>query len=150
MPKTDNRDNDRLPGSDGRVCAYCGQPVPAGQDLMALVLDSSGMAPQDISLDGQRLVTACGNDHVAALAAQGRRAWVEEQRSFGRLCRASVQPGMRRASVSELGERAGMSARQLAEALDWNAGATTPQTVLPGGQSLPVGGGITGEPEGQR
>jgi anti-sigma B factor antagonist len=74
MPKTDNQDNNRLAGADGRVCAYCEQQVPTGQDLMALVLDSWGMVPHDVSLDGQRLVTVCGNDHVAALAERGRRA----------------------------------------------------------------------------
>jgi hypothetical protein len=105
------------------------------------------MAPQDASLDGQRLVTACGNDHVAALAERGRREWVEEQRCFGRLCRASVQPGMLRASVAQLGKRAGMSRRQLVQALHWNADGKTPQSVLPGGQLLPVG--ITDEPGDQ-
>jgi len=106
---------------------------------MALIPDSSAMAPQDAIMDGQRLVTACGNEHVSALGADGRRAWVEEQRWFGRLCRASVEPRMRNATLSELGEQARMSERQVAAALDWNAHGEAARAVLAGGQPLPTG-----------
>lgn len=139
MPETENQDSDRLAHTDGRVCGYCARPIPAGQAVTALIPDSSAMAPQDAIMDGQRLVTACGNKHISALGADGRRAWVEEQRWFGRLCRASVEPGMREATVSELGEQARMSEGQVAAALDWNARGKATRTVLPGGQPLPTG-----------
>jgi len=109
-----------------------------------LVPDSSVMAPagKDAGLDGQRLVTACGNDHAAVLVKHARDGWVDEQRWFGRLCRASVEPGMRAASMSRLGERARLSPQQLRGALDWNAGRRTPYIVLPGGQPLLAGANV--------
>ncbi|GAA4661764.1 hypothetical protein GCM10023214_62550 [Amycolatopsis dongchuanensis] len=75
------------------------------------------------------------------LVEQARGAWVDEQRWFGRLCRASVEPGIRDSSVSWLGDRARLSPHQLRAALQWNANRKTPRTVLPGGQPLPAGDG---------
>ncbi|QRP43009.1 hypothetical protein [Amycolatopsis sp. FDAARGOS 1241] len=110
--------------------------------MTLLVPDSSVMTPQDLgTMDGQRLVTACGHEHASMLVEQARRAWVEEQRWFARLCQASVERGMREATVPRLGDCARLSAHQLREALAWNADRDTPLVVLPGGQRLPAGSG---------
>lgn len=136
MPGTDVGGNGVTNGVGRRVCALCGQRVDSGTGLTLLVPDSSALAAGLDGLDGERLVTVCGNDHAAELVAQARVAWVKEQRWFGRLCRASVEPGMRDSSLPGLRDRARLSAQQLQAALRWNAGRTDPRTVLPGGQPL--------------
>jgi hypothetical protein len=137
MPTTDDWNNGPPAGRGGRVCGHCGLPVATGNEQTALVPDSSAMFPQDAVLDGQRMVTACGPEHVSVLVGQARRMWVDEQWWFGRLCRASVQPGMVGATVPRVAESARLSPQQLRAALAWNAERNIPQAVLPGGQPLP-------------
>lgn len=94
MPKTGSQYNDRLAPTDGRVCGYCARAIPAGEAVTALVPDSSAMAPQDAIMDGQRLVTACGSDHLSVLGADDRRL------GGGAVARVIV-PGQHRAWYAE-------------------------------------------------
>lgn len=119
-------------------CDYCGRPPEPGTERWALVPDSSFVHPSDPALDGRRVVTACGTEHLEELIKRARREWTDEQLWLGQLARASVKPGLRGASLRKVAYRARLSPEQLHRTLDWNAGRTAPDTTLPGGQSLPV------------
>jgi hypothetical protein len=106
--------------------------------MSALLPDSSVIHPDDPSQDGRRMVVTCGAEHLDQLIVSARRDWVDEQLWFGRLCRASMKPGMRHAELSRLGLHARLSAGELRRALEWNARSDHPRTTLPGGQPLPV------------
>ncbi|WIY00368.1 hypothetical protein QRX60_40965 [Amycolatopsis mongoliensis] len=94
--------------------------------------------PIFFSLDGQRYVNACCPEHLAALIDHARSSWSIAELWFGRLCRASKQPGMRDADMDQLRARARLSPDDLEAALAWNAGQTEPMLTLPGGQILPL------------
>ncbi|WP_116206624.1 hypothetical protein [Amycolatopsis circi] len=115
-----------------KSCERCGEQIPPGKLQTALVLDSSRVDPADFARYGQRLVHACGDDHMAQLVEQARRDWVDEQWWFGLLCQASRSA--ERESLSELARRARLSAGQLDAALEWNARTADPLDCLPGGQ----------------
>lgn len=116
-----------------RTCDRCGEQIPPGKLQTALVPDSSRVDPADSAGHGQRLVYACGDEHMALLVEKARRDWVDEQWWFGLLCQASR--AARRASLPELARHARLSGRQLDAALKWNRDREHPLRCLPGGQS---------------
>ncbi|WP_409181001.1 hypothetical protein F9C11_31570 [Amycolatopsis sp. VS8301801F10] len=116
-----------------KSCELCGEQIPPGKLQTALVPDSSRADPADFAGHGQRLVYACGDEHMAQLVEKARRDWIDAQWWFGLLCQASRTA--RQASLPELARQARLSDRQLAAALEWNASREHPQRRLPGGQS---------------
>ncbi|ATY16396.1 hypothetical protein CU254_16240 [Amycolatopsis sp. AA4] len=106
--------------------------MPPGKLQTALVPDSSRADPADFAGHGQRLVYACGDEHMAQLVEQARRDWVDEQWWFGLLCQASRTA--RQASLPELARQARLSDGQLDAALKWNRDSEHPLRRLPGGQ----------------
>ncbi|GAA1024630.1 MULTISPECIES: hypothetical protein [Amycolatopsis] len=116
-----------------KTCERCGEQIPPGKLQTALVPDSSRVDPADFAGHGQRLVYACGDEHMDQLVEKARRDWVDEQWWFGLLCQASRSA--RQASLPELARQARLSDRQLNAALQWNAAADRPLRSLPGGQS---------------
>jgi hypothetical protein len=120
----------------GIHCGHCTKLIPVDRVLRALVLDSSVIHPSDPSQDGYRVVTACANDHLHRLIEQARHSWVDEQLWFGKLCRASLRPDLRDASMDRLADYAGLTADALRRALAWNIAQPLPHLSLPGGQRL--------------
>ncbi|MGW4527314.1 hypothetical protein [Amycolatopsis sp. NPDC004378] len=118
------------------VCVHCGQKIPVGALRMAVVPDSSMVDFGDPSRHGQRVVSACSDEHLSALIDRAREAWVAEEWWFGLLWAASSRPDMRDAPLSRVGERARLSARQVDAAVAWNAHRTESRGYLPGGQFL--------------
>ncbi|MFB9924579.1 hypothetical protein ACFORO_40645 [Amycolatopsis halotolerans] len=116
-----------------KTCDRCGEQIPPGKLQTALVPDSSRVDPADFAGHGQRLVYACGDEHMARLVEKARRDWVDEQWWFGLLCQASRSAGQ--ASLPDLARHARLSDGQLNAALQWNAAADHPLGCLPGGQS---------------
>lgn len=119
------------------VCGYCDMLVTAGTGQQALVPDSSAIYPDDPGLDGRRVVTACGREHLERLIERARTAWVDEQWWFGRLIRVSVRPSLRGAPIELLAADARLTPENLRAALAWNARKARPDTALPGGQRVP-------------
>ncbi|MFD2467550.1 hypothetical protein [Amycolatopsis silviterrae] len=115
-----------------KSCERCGEQIPPGKLQTALVPDSSRVDPLDFARHGQRLVYACGDEHMAQLVERARRDWVDAQWWFGLLCQASRSAGQ--ASLAELARRARLSDGQVEAALAWNAGEEHPLRRLPGGQ----------------
>jgi hypothetical protein len=105
---------------------------------VALVPDSSFVHADDPSLDGCRLVRACGPEHLSRLIEYAHANWTVEQLWLGRLARASGGPQTRGASVRQVARLAGLSPERLRQALTWNAGRAVPLRELPGGQALPT------------
>lgn len=116
-----------------KTCGHCGEQIPPGKLQTGLVSDSSRVDPADFAGHGQRLVYACGDEHMAQLAEKARRDWVDEQWWFGLLCQASQIS--RQASLPELARQARLSEGQLDAALEWNNDREDPLACLPGGQS---------------
>lgn len=116
-----------------KLCDRCGEQVPPGKLQTALVPDSSRVDPADFASHGQRLVYACGDEHMTELVEKARRDWVDEQWWFGLLCQASR--AARQASLAELARQVQLSDRQLDAALEWNRDREHPLRCLPGGQA---------------
>lgn len=58
-----------------RLCGF-----RTGMSCMGLVPDSSGIHASDPSMDGSRLITACSDEHLAALRARyAARPFVDEE-----------------------------------------------------------------------
>ncbi|MGW7533839.1 hypothetical protein [Amycolatopsis sp. NPDC054798] len=114
------------------ACEHCGEQIPPGKLQTALVPDSSRVDSADFARHGQRLVYACGDEHMTLLVEHARENWVDGQWWFGLLCQASRSAA--RASLPELAHRARLSDGQLDAALKWNAGEACPLRRLPGGQ----------------
>jgi hypothetical protein len=126
----------RNPGSS--TCHHCLLAFPTGAMHVALVPDSSFVHAEDPSLDGCRLVRACGTEHLSRLIEYARANWVVEQLWLGRLARSSTLSQTRGTSVRQVARLAGLSPERLRQALAWNAGRADPLRELPGGQRLPT------------
>jgi hypothetical protein len=120
------------------ICEHCLVAFPTADMRVALVPDSSFVHPDDPSLDGCRLVRACGQEHLNELIEHARATWAVEQLWFGRLVRESGRAQSRGASVVQLARLASLSPERLRQALAWNANQDQPLRTLPGGQELPT------------
>jgi len=105
---------------------------------LALVPDSSAADFDDIGRHGQRLVTACSDEHMPAIVAEAHRVGRNDEWWFSLLRAASTRPPTRRATLGQVAERAGLSAEQFEAALAWNATRPRPSSALPGGQPIPA------------
>ncbi|WP_020658851.1 hypothetical protein [Amycolatopsis benzoatilytica] len=119
-----------------RRCEHCGQPIPHGQLQAALVPDSSAVDFAEPARHGQRLVYACGDEHMTEIVREARTGWVDEQWWFELLSQASRHPSLQDAPLSRIARNARLTPQQLAAALAWNNGRPAPRTRLPGGQDL--------------
>ncbi|MEV0067895.1 hypothetical protein [Amycolatopsis sp. NPDC050768] len=117
------------------VCQVCGRTDPR-KLVQALIPDSSAIDELELGADGYRLVTVCSDDELHALIALGRATWVDEQLWLGRLGRASIAPGMRRATLLAVARWAGLTHEQLRRVVAWNATRVASTESLPGGQLL--------------
>lgn len=100
--------------------------------------DSSVIHERDPALDGVRVVVACCGEHMDQLVLRAFDAWRDGQFWFGSLCRASRDPELRAASLTQVAERAHLAAHELHAALAWNSGQSDPLAALPGGQRITV------------
>ncbi len=103
------------------LCDVCGALVAAGELAVLRVLDSSAVA-EDARLDGERLLRACGEPHLARLAADYQlRPFVPEELWAGQVTRAVRLLGP--LDEEELYERVvamtGLDEEQLMRAVAW-------------------------------
>ncbi|MGW1377459.1 hypothetical protein ACWD6P_24755 [Streptomyces sp. NPDC002446] len=74
---------------DPGLCDLCGLPIPPSTQIFSLVQDSSVTHPYDPEQDGQRLLAACGPEHLSELQQRYRqRPYVKEELWAGKIARA--------------------------------------------------------------
>ncbi|MGW2254284.1 hypothetical protein ACWCXH_29440 [Kitasatospora sp. NPDC001660] len=102
------------------LCDLCGRAVAHGDLLSALVPDSSALHATDPELDGERVLTACTVDHLAALTEQYRhRPFVPEEQWAGKVCRALADYDDA-VPLSMVAALSGLSVRQAARGVEWH------------------------------
>ncbi|WP_354638800.1 hypothetical protein [Kitasatospora camelliae] len=102
------------------LCDQCGSLIDPGEELFALVPDSSALHAWDPDFDGKRVLTACSIDHLAELVDQyRRRPFVVEEQWAGKVCRALEQHG-EPLNIDALAHASGLSADQVDRAVDWH------------------------------
>ena len=107
------------------LCDVCGTALTAGEQLYALVPDSSAVHQAEPGLDGQRLIVACGPGHLAQLQDEyTRRPWADEELWAGQLARAIAtasagEPGAM--TPATLLEATGLTRQQIERAITWQA-----------------------------
>jgi hypothetical protein len=115
------RDPEASATGDRATCDWCGRRITRRREQYAVLWDSSVIHPTEAGMDGRRLVTACGAEHVAALRTAAR-PWVDEEFWAGRLARAERGRPGRPESLHVLARRAGITIEQMQRALAWRQG----------------------------
>ncbi|MFJ6752080.1 hypothetical protein ACIQNI_28430 [Streptomyces sp. NPDC091266] len=105
-----------LPG----LCDLCGVETSPTSQAFSLVGDSSCIHPYDPDQDGERLLAACGSDHLGQLQQRyWERPFVKEELWAGKIARAlRMQPDL---GAEELTEAAGLSLIQIEHTLAWES-----------------------------
>ncbi|WP_431682408.1 hypothetical protein [Kitasatospora sp. KL5] len=112
----DRRSDHDLP----ELCDVCGAVLADGEELYALVPDSSAVHAFEPDFDGKRVLTACGVDHLAEIVDQyRRRPFVPEEQWAGKICRALEQTG-EPLTPEELAAISGLSQEQVDRGVDWH------------------------------
>ncbi|MGV9253847.1 hypothetical protein [Streptomyces sp. NPDC003697] len=102
------------------LCDLCGATFPADGAVTSRVPDSSAVHPTDERSDGIRLLTACGDAHLAVLReVYGRRPFVQEELWAGKITRA-LTSGPSALTVEQLACRTGLHEPQLRRAVAWH------------------------------
>jgi hypothetical protein len=100
------------------VCARNGDDVAL---IGALVPDSSSVAADNRTPDGERQVVACSHDHLRSLLeTYARRPFVDEELWTGKIRRAVAAGGGRPLHSPDLATLTGLSVEQVARALVWH------------------------------
>ncbi|WP_045692451.1 hypothetical protein [Streptomyces rubellomurinus] len=103
------------------LCDLCGQAVDGDDLLSALVPDSSALHVSDPALDGKRVLTACGLDHLAELIEQYRhRPFVPEEQWAGKVCRTLAEYDDEPVPLTEVAELSGLSVQQAEQGVEWH------------------------------
>ncbi|MCX5215837.1 hypothetical protein OG689_42575 [Kitasatospora sp. NBC_00240] len=121
-------------GDVPELCDVCGTLAPARDQAVLRVPDSSAVAV-DQRFDGERLLRACGEPHLAQLAAAyQRRVFVPEELWAGQITRAVQMLGP--LEEEEMYERVvamtGLDEEQLMRALAWQDSRDHPSGPGPG------------------
>ncbi|MEU6807806.1 hypothetical protein ABZ920_02055 [Streptomyces sp. NPDC046831] len=102
------------------LCDLCAATFPAGEAVIAHVPDFSAVHPVDERSDGIRLLTACGDAHLAVLRElYRRRPFVQEELWAGKITRA-LTSGAPALTVEQLACRTGLHEPQLRRAVAWH------------------------------
>ncbi|MFB7668523.1 hypothetical protein ACFC1R_32145 [Kitasatospora sp. NPDC056138] len=112
--------NDQEPDPElPELCDECGTVLDDGEELYALVPDSSALHAFDPDFDGKRVLTACSLDHLAELVEQyRRRPYVAEEQWAGKVCRALEHSG-EALTLEALALASGLSKDQVGRAVKW-------------------------------
>ncbi|MBD0693220.1 hypothetical protein BG452_40705 [Streptomyces sp. CBMA123] len=82
--------------------------------------DSSALHPSDPDLDGSRVLTACGVEHLAELVGQyRRRPFVPEEQWAGKICRALAGQDDP-VPLSLVARLSGLSVEQATRGVEWH------------------------------
>lgn len=101
------------------LCDWCGAIVTDGTETYGMVPDSSVVHVSNPMCDGQRLLTACGREHLVALQEQyRRRPFVEEELWAGKIYRA-VEHDPEGLSAESLTDATGLSLEQIERCMAW-------------------------------
>jgi hypothetical protein len=108
---------EHLPQPD--ICDLCHQAIATGTGMYAMVPDSSAIHPSDAELDGRRIVSACGPEHLGELQQLYHdRPFVNEELWTAKIDRALAQhpEGL---SPLRLAETTGLNLLQVEKAAFW-------------------------------
>ena len=115
-------EHDGTPDQDEpELCDYCGTVASDKTALYAFVPDSSATHAHAPALDGKRLVTACSEQHLDALADQYRsRPFVEAELWAGKILRAVKDNPGKRIDDALLTELTGLTVEQIHAGITWH------------------------------
>ncbi|MCZ0984771.1 hypothetical protein O1M54_01950 [Streptomyces diastatochromogenes] len=101
------------------LCDLCGEEISDETEVFALVPDSSVIHVHDPKLDGERRLTACSSEHVAALVeVYKQRPFVDAELWAGKIGRA-IEAHRGRISPEELAEETGLTQAQIELGMSW-------------------------------
>ncbi|MGI5292780.1 hypothetical protein ACQEVF_57045 [Nonomuraea polychroma] len=93
--------------------------ITDGTEIYGLAPDSSMVHAGNPAYDGQRFLTACSREHLAALREQYQsRPFIEEELWAGKIGRA-LEFLPHRPSIQELAQATGLNVQQIGRALAW-------------------------------
>ncbi len=102
------------------LCDLCGVTLPADEAVCAYVPDSSAVQPGREWFDGLRLLTACGEEHLAVLREKYRlRPFVQEELWAAKIDRA-LSADTPVLTMSQLGCRTGLHEPEIRRAIAWH------------------------------
>ncbi|MGY0236745.1 hypothetical protein [Longispora urticae] len=103
------------------LCDICGRVLAASKARTALVPDSSAVHPTRPHLDGLRPVTACGENHLAAVTAElATRDWADEELWAGQIIRALTAAAPDPLGGDDLARATSLTRDQIERAVTWH------------------------------
>uniref|UniRef100_UPI003F497425 hypothetical protein n=1 Tax=Amycolatopsis sp. CA-151526 TaxID=3239921 RepID=UPI003F497425 len=102
------------------LCDYCGTVITGATALYAFVPDSAAFHAHDPTLDGKRLVTACTDTHLQAIAEQCRRRFVDAELWAGKILRAVTDNPGKYIDDALLSELTGLTVEQIHAGITWH------------------------------
>lgn len=101
------------------LCAHCGLPVTAGQQVFGLVPDTSVLHPTEPDLDGVRQLIACCKEHLNLVrCVYMSRPFVKEELWAAKIARV-LRAHPAGVSEEQLTEESGLSIIQIEHTLAW-------------------------------
>ncbi|GAA2698800.1 hypothetical protein [Nonomuraea recticatena] len=101
-----------------QLCGWCGMAIHDGMEVHGMARDSSVTHASDPARDGQRFLTSCSREHLAALQEHYRhRPFVDEELWAGKMARALDRSEA--LTVEQLEEVTGLSREQIERCVAW-------------------------------
>ncbi|GAA2355087.1 hypothetical protein [Nonomuraea africana] len=101
-----------------QLCGWCGMAIQDGTEVHGVVPDSSVTHASDPACDGQRFLTTCSREHLAALQEHyRRRPFIEEELWAGKIARALDRSEA--LTAEQLEEVTGLRREQIERCVAW-------------------------------